>query len=85
MGGQINIVVPAKVAIRTFKLFDCLKTPKITYYLKGPAQPTRYNNITTIETMEPEKEPVDVEFEDEKAYVDPYKVSTAYGGLIMPE
>lgn len=85
MNKRIPIIVPAKVAIRTFKLFDYLKVPKIIYYLKGPAQPSRDNDITTIETMEPEKEPVDVEFEDEKAYVDPYKVSTTHGGMIRPE
>lgn len=66
MGEQITIVVPAKVAIRALKLFDYLKTPKIICYLKSPAQPTRCNDIATIETMEPENEPVNVEFEEEK-------------------
>lgn len=62
--------------------------PTIEYVLSGPVQPSRYNDITVIEYNDPGKpkpEPVDIEYEDESTYVDPYKVSSKNGGMIMPE
>ena len=59
--------------------------PTIEYFMKGKAEPSRYNDITVINDVRPSKPPVDVEEEDETQYVDPFKVSTANGGMIMPE
>lgn len=59
--------------------------PTIEYFMKGKAQPSRYNDITVIDDPKPWTPPVDYEEEDETKYVDQFKVSTANGGMIMPE
>lgn len=72
---------------RTFKLFSHLHMPLIKYFLKGPNQPSRYNDITVIgpDPLKLWTPPVDIENEDESKYVDEYHVSTNNGGSIMPE
>ena len=59
--------------------------PLHDYYLEGKKEPSRYNDITVIKPDDPPKKPVADEDEDEEDYKDPYKVSTANGGSIMPE
>ncbi|KAL8819318.1 MAG: hypothetical protein Q9191_007760 [Dirinaria sp. TL-2023a] len=61
--------------------------PLIDYFLEGPKQPSRYNDITVIgpDPLKPWTPPVDLENEDESHYVDEFHVSTKNGGSIMPE
>ena len=66
---------------RTFDLFQRMGVNKklIPYYMKGPGQPTRYNDITVFASKDPHttpKEPVDK---------DPFHVSTIHGGPVPYE
>ena len=57
--------------IRTFKLFEHLKTPLIDYYMSSEKQPSRYNDKTMIGEV--------------KEDPDYFKVSDVHGGRIMAE
>ena len=73
--------------IRTFELFSYLQMPIIDYFLDGPKQPSRYNDITVVgpDPLKPWTPPVDIENEDESKYADPFQVSTKNKGSIMQE
>ena len=65
---SLLIILPR---IRTFKLFEHLKTPLIDYYMSSKLQPSRYNDRTMIGEV--------------TGNPDYFQVSDIHGGRIMAE